>query len=260
MANKQLKETLKNIEEVNKFVGKKVGVFEKKHGQKATILLIAGIVFLVVMSGVIFRSVINTGVKSAKHNYDKAKEESRDEAKEKASQTAYEYAIKKYQATNEVYISVTEIKETANLQVLSVIERDVAKQTEEEKDKIEYWILYEGIGTYTINLQISEFIVDQERHYVSVRIPRPELTVTYGEGEIKLNTQKGLFDRSSKEGFDIYKKAQARAQSTIREKIENNKEYTRMAEEQAKEQLEKLIRLFNNDVVDLEVDIRFYDE
>ena len=255
-----VKSTLETIDEVDKFVGKKFDRFEKKHGKKATILLMVSIVFLLVISGVLWRSTISSGVKSAIRNYSYAKEEKRAEAKEYAYNKAYEFAIKNNQATNEVYISTQEIKETANLQVLAVLEREVVTQTEEEKNDITYWILYEGKGIYTVNLQISEFIIDQERHYVLARIPKPELEIYYGKEEIKLNTKKGLGDGSDKKGSDMLRGARERAQQTIREKIETNKEYSVKAEAEAKTQIEKLIKLFNSSVEDLKVDVKFYGE
>ena len=255
-----VKSTLETIDEVDKFVGKKFDRFEKKHGKKATILLMVSIVFLLVISGVLWRSTISSGVKSAIRNYSYAKEEKRAEAKEYAYNKAYEFAIKNNQATNEVYISTQEIKETANLQVLAVLEREVVTQTEEEKNDITYWILYEGKGIYTVNLQISEFIIDQERHYVLARIPKPELSINYGEQEVKLSTQTGWFNGTAKEGVEISKNARARAQAAIREKIENNNEYSRKAETAAKSQVEKLIRLFNDSVEDLTVEVEFMGE
>lgn len=262
-----VKSTLDTIDEVDKFVEKKFGRFEKKHGKKATVLLMVSIIFLLVMSGIVWKSTISSGTKSAIRNYNYAKEEKKKESKEKAYTKAYEYAKKKHQASNDVYISVTSIQETANLQVLSVLEREVVTQTKEEEEKgifgiqgIKYWILYEGTGIYTINLQISEFIIDQERHYVLARIPKPELSINYGEQEVKLSTQTGWFNGTAKEGVEISKNARARAQATIREKIENNNEYSRKAETAAKSQVEKLIRLFNDSVEDLTVEVEFMGE
>ena len=60
--------------------------------------------------------------------------------------------------------------------------------------------------------------------------------------------------------MEISKNARARAQATIREKIEKNGEYTAEAEKQANEQVEKLIRLFNSDVNDIKVEVKFFDE
>ncbi len=48
--------------------------------------------------------------------------------------------------------------------------------------------------------------------------------------------------------------------AAIREKIENNKEYNRKAETEAKSQVEKLVRLFNNSVDDLIVEVEFIGE
>lgn len=60
--------------------------------------------------------------------------------------------------------------------------------------------------------------------------------------------------------MEISKNARARAMAAIREKIENNKEYNRKAETEAKSQVEKLVRLFNNSVDDLIVEVEFIGE
>lgn len=60
--------------------------------------------------------------------------------------------------------------------------------------------------------------------------------------------------------MEISKNAKARAMAAIREKIENNKEYNRKAETEAKSQVEKLVRLFNNSVDDLIVEVEFIGE
>ena len=60
--------------------------------------------------------------------------------------------------------------------------------------------------------------------------------------------------------MEISKNAKARAMAAIREKIENNKEYNRKAEAEAKSQVEKLVRLFNNSVDDLIVEVEFIGE
>ena len=60
--------------------------------------------------------------------------------------------------------------------------------------------------------------------------------------------------------MEISKNAKARAMAAIREKIENNKEYNRKAETEAKSQVEKLVRLFNNSVDDRIVEVEFIGE
>ena len=60
--------------------------------------------------------------------------------------------------------------------------------------------------------------------------------------------------------MEISKNARARAMAAIREKIENNKEYNRKAETEAKSQVEKLVRLFNNSADDLIVEVEFIGE
>lgn len=264
MDNKKLNNVLDNLDTIDKFTEKRMDKLEKKYGKKGTLLLFSILVLLLVLTGVFWNGLVSSGAKSAKAHFEYSKEVSKQNAYDKTYSAAYDKAIKKYQATNDVYITVGNIKEVSNLQVLSVLERVLVTQTDEEKaggifgiGSIEYWIIYEGYGIYTINMQVSEFIIDNSRHYVLARIPRPELTINMDANSesVKLQTAK-INDQLAS---NLYRSATVRAYNQLAEKIDNG-EYYRNAENEAKEQVKKLIERLNSDVSDLAVEVKFLDE
>ncbi len=267
MDSERVEDVLSTIDAVDDFVDKKINRLEKKHGKKGTIFIIVLIVFILVLSGWFWRSAISNGAKALYRNFEYMKNKSEEESYDKYFEEAKEKAIKDFQSTNELFVTISNIKETADLQVYSVIERVVITQTEDEEknDKINYWIMYEGRGIYSVNMQISEFIIDQDNHYVLARIPRPELNIErVGEDKILINTDKHfanfINNGSDKRGSEISRNARDRGMDKIQQNIENNLDYYQKAEHFAKEQVERLIRLFNPSIDDLEVEVLFLDE
>ena len=267
MDSEKVEDVLSAIDAVDDFVGKKVSKLEKKHGKKGVIFIVVLIVFILTLSGWLWRGAIANGAKALSRNFEYMKNKSKAESHDKFYEEAKEKAIKDLQSTNDLFITISNIKETADLQVYSVIERVVITQTEEEekKDKINYWVMYEGKGIFSVNMQISEFIIDQSNHYVLARIPRPELNIEHvGEDKIYINTDKHfakfINDGSDKRGSEISRNARDRGMDKIRYNIENNLDYYNKAEQYAKEQVERLIRIFNSGFDDLEVEVLFLDE
>lgn len=52
----------------------------------------------------------------------------------------------------------------------------VIESKKDNDDGIEVWMEFYGDGIFTVDMKASEFIIDYDRQYVLVRVPRPELT------------------------------------------------------------------------------------
>lgn len=131
----------------------------------------------------------------------------------------------------------------------------------EPKEKITSWLKVAGRGTYTVNLDEAEYIIDNARSHVHVRIPKPELTVTIDAGRMdKILFKQNKFIRSSseKEGFELAMDQYAMAQDKLEANFISNIQYQDWAEESAVRMIRTVIKGFNPDVEDLEVDVDFY--
>lgn len=262
MDNDRLKSTLENVETLGRFVDKNVKKVEKKHGKRGAFIFLCLILIVLGLTVTTWKGIISAGVKSAFRNYAYTKEEYETSASNKYHEIAYNKIIETHQAVNDVYITVDTIRETANLQVLTATERVFVKQTpdEEKNDGVIYWIIFSGTGTYSINMNMCEFIVDNERHFVQARIPRPEvkIDITNEKIELEKNITK-LSDGSEARGREIMRAARERGYGEISDKILGDLELIRKAEEAAKKQVELLIRALNPSVTDLTIEVLFFD-
>lgn len=59
-----------------------------------------------------------------------------------------------------------------------------------------------GDGVFTVDMKASEFIIDYERQYVLVRVPRPELTNCRITQANQLFWQNGICNKSISVGID----------------------------------------------------------
>ena len=99
-------------------------------------------------------------------------------------------AEKTHHVSNRASISISNLKQIETLEVLKVWSVDYqinGKNGDRESNsniigKIlpssedESWLEVPGYGVFTVDLRAAEYIVDDERHYVLARIPKPELT------------------------------------------------------------------------------------
>ena len=155
-------------------------------------------------------------------------------------------------------ISIDEIRETANLEVMKV--SDIVYITGDDEGTPP-WLKATGTGVYTVNLAAGEYLIDDERQYVLVRVPRPELaTVNIDDAEqLLIKDNKIFFNGSISEGEDRARTQRAEAQIKLLERIEANQIFYQNAEKSAKALIESLVRKFNSKVENLKVDVEFFD-
>ena len=132
----------------------------------------------------------------------------------------YQLAEAEYHVKNRAMISLGNIRETAVLEVLNI--SDIAFMIEDptaENKNIQSWLEVPGTGVFTVNLAAGEFLADDERMMVYVRLPKPELLL---------------------------------------EDIGSNVQYYEFAENSARSLLENWIRAVNSGIPELKVEIEFY--
>lgn len=175
----------------------------------------------------------------------------------------YNVAEASYHVKNRGTISIENIQDKANLEVLKV--SDVEYITNEKKeDKVISWLEVPGNGVFTIDMSLSEFIVDDVHNYVLARVPKPEIQTE----SIEIDTQniKKLFYKDNRwidngsieEGENLAIRQLSEAQTKIQEDIQSNERYFEIAKTSAESIIKQLIRSVNEDVTNLDIEVEFY--
>lgn len=122
------------------------------------------------------------------------------------------------------------------------------------------WLKATGTGVYTVNLAAGEYLIDDERRYVLVRIPQPDLSTVNLDETASLFFKDNIisFKSSIGEGEDLARAQREEAQIKLREDIESDQTFCQNAEKSAKSLIESLVRKFNSQVEDLKVDVEFF--
>lgn len=203
------------------------------------------------------------GAASVKKAFDREKEIAEKSVYNSFYEQGFAAGEKEYHVKNRAVISLGNIRETANLEVLSV--SDVAFMIENpasENKNIQSWIEVPGTGVYTVNLAAGEFLVDDERQLVFVRIPKPELlpeniAIDHANVQI-LRFSSNVWLSSVRDGERLAGKQLNEARTKIQEDISTNLQYYEFAENSARTLLENLIRAINSDIPELKVEIEFF--
>ena len=172
-------------------------------------------------------------------------------------------------------ITIGNLREEQKLEVLKVSE--VTYETPQPKDQgwfeelvtsitgifaadVVSWLEVPGNGVFTVNLQASEFIIDEERKYVLIRVPNPELTeftIDYENVELLLFEEGGAFKNSAKYGVDKAIEQLQSAELTMMQKVNNNQEFYKRARESTEKMLVNLVTQLNPQLEDLVVKVEF---
>lgn len=217
------------------------------------------------------------GTGAAMDSFSTAKDEAAEEVYQFFYDKSYYAAEKAHHVSNNVSISIGDLKEEQKLEVLKV--SDVAYETPDPKDQnwfegliasitgmfdaeVVSWLEVPGNGIFTVNLQAGEFIIDEERQYVLIRIPSPELTefaIDYENVELLLFEEGGAFKNSAKYGVDKAVEQLQSAELAMMQNVNNNQEFYKRARESTEKMLVNLVKQLNPQLLDLRVEIEFID-
>lgn len=240
----------------NKYAVKAM-TFGKKHYETIAIFLL--IVMILATIGTIRKSIAN-GTNSLKDSYGKAFQSERDAAYQKQYDKYFDRAEKQYHVSNRVSISVSGIKESEALEVLKVSDIEfVAENGDSNEHHITSWLEVPGDAVYVVNLQKAEFIVDDQRHYILARIPKPEISsvsIDY-QNVKKLLFKNDLFNESIQVGEEQARRQLDQGNILIRKEFASNEYYFKSAQKAAVSSVKSLISGMNPGVDDLTVDVEF---
>ncbi len=227
------------------------------------------IVLLALCIGIVFGSLwfvffsISKGVSLSVASFQESYNEARSNTYTKYHDLAYKISESENHVSNKVTISIREVKEKSNLDVLKV--NDVVyiiSEGEEKGSDTTSWLKVYGSGVFTVNLMAAEFIVDNERQHVLVRVPRPGLE----SNNISIDDFEKLYfkenvrskDNSVKSGEELARNMLSEAKQRIQEDFEANEQYFKLAEKSTIAMLSALIEGINPEVEGLQVEVEFY--
>lgn len=210
-------------------------------------------------------------IETYRSEYEAAEEEKENEVYNEFWERSFELAEANYHVSNRVTIQIERIQEEAKLEVLRA--SDVSYQIyDESKGNIPVvswvqgmlqgdttvWLEVPASGIFTVDLQKSEFIIDNDRKYVLIRVPKPELT-EFGIDEENVKplhiAEKGWTNVSL--GEDKTRELLQNAELSIRQGILENQENYKRAEASTANILENLVKGLNPDIPDLIVEVEF---
>ncbi len=202
---------------------------------------------------------IATGVRVGSNAASNSYENAFNTEKEETYSKYYDQAEKKYHVSNEIKISIGRLMETSKLEVLRVSDVEYAISNDDEYG-ITSWLEVPGSGTYVVNLQEAEYIIDDERDHVLVRVPYPEITnITIDYANVnKLLFKNNLLNDSIKVGEDLARRQLSSADMLIKKEFASNESFYKNAQEAARSTIQCMVKQLNPEIANLEVDVEFF--
>ena len=217
---------------------------------------------LFAMGGLLYLSFMR-GTQAVRQAFESEKKAAEEEVYHGFYEQGYRAGETEYHVKNRAVITLGNIRETAVLEVLSVSDIVYIIQDPELKNGATLsWLQVPGTGVFTVNLAAGEFLADDVRSRVYVRLPRPELlpaniSIDHANVKVLRFTSSALLS-SVREGEQLAGKQLNEARTRITEDISSNLQFYEFAEDSARSLLENLIRQVNPDIPELKVEIEFY--
>ncbi|MCH5194548.1 MAG: DUF4230 domain-containing protein [Oscillospiraceae bacterium] len=237
--------------------------------KKSPALIICAIIIMIVsliVCGYFYWSIENQVLpdlsEAAGNQFRDAKTAMSEEVYNGFYRASFDLAEERHHTKNSVSINIGSINEEANLEVLEVSDVEFIVMGEEDNDNnITAWLEVPGKGIFTVNMEIGEFLIDNERHNVTVRIPNPELTnfsVDYKNVK-KILFKNDIFNDSISVGEDIARNEINEGYNKIKDKLKSDPDFYKSAEDSATAIITNLVLALNPDIPDLNVTIEFFD-
>ena len=231
--------------------------------QAVNLLCIFIAVLMVILAAGLIMFGIGNGSRAVKAAFETEKAAAEETVYHAYYEQGYQLAEAEYHVKNQAVISLGNIRETAELEVLSI--SDIAFMIEDptaENKNIQSWLEVPGTGVFTVNLAAGEFLADDERMMVYARLPKPELlpmNISIDHANVKvLRFSSNALLSSVREGEQLAGKQLNEARTKILEDIGSNVQYYEFAENSARSLLENWIRAVNSGIPELKVEIEFY--
>ena len=217
--------------------------------------------FMLIISYWLIKKTIDVGANALMDSYLSAYDTAKNDVYDEYYQKYYDEAEKNYHVSNRGTISVGTIKDIGKLEVLEVTDVEfVIENDSDNAERITSWLEVPGKGTFVVNIEEAEFIIDNEQAHVLVRVPYPELTnvtIDYENVE-KLLFKNNVFDDSYRVGEELARKQLGEEDALIKKEFASNEHYYLTAQKAGKSTIESLIRQYNPDESELVVEVKYY--
>ena len=246
----------------------------KKHLSRAELTVGAVFVIAALICATVWLvlDTVKVGAIAALNQYQLQKETVANNIK----QEFYNIGEHQHHVSNRISISLGDIRKQMKLEVLRVSEVEYITSKDEADNLIHTlnskisdlfapnivsWLEVPGYGVFTVDLQSAEFIIDEVRQYVLVRVPFPELsefTIDYKNVELLNFEESGLFKGTASVGEDLAREQLQSAELTMRQKVKANQEFYKGACNSAEVLLRALILELNPKIPELTVEVEFF--
>ena len=224
--------------------------------KKDTINKILVVACVVVTGAIIYllTGTVDKGVAAMSNSYNEAYSYEKDLAYSEKYDSYKQSIEKRHHVSNNVSIEIGELRETQKLEVLKVSDVEFI---------IEEGLEVPGEGVFVVDMAAGEYIVDNERNYVHIRVPYPELTnvkIDYADVG-KVLFENGIFFYNNEDyatGEELARKQLDIASMLIKKEFISNQRLYLSAQDAAKTSIETLVRQLNPDVEGLSVEVGFY--
>ena len=245
-----------DVHSSNKITNARVMDFVRKN---VRVTLIIVILIVITVCYFLYSGAMNVGANALKDKFDTEYTAKKDDVAALVTDAFWESAEEKYHVKNTVAIEIGTIREMLLLEVLKVSDVEYIVQ-EEDSNNILSWLEVPGEATFVVDLEAGEYIIDEERAHVTIRLPYPELSnvkINYG-GVKKLLFKDDIFDGSYSVGEALARQQLSEAELLIKREFMSNQNYYLNAQKAASAMIENLVCQLNPEVVDLEVTVEFY--
>ena len=231
--------------------------------KRERIIITVSTIILIILIPVclwLIKSGINVGASSMMKSYSAAYGIEKDLAYQKLYQSAYDRAEQNYHVRNTAAISIGDLEQTAQLEVLRAGDTEfITEDRDDNSGNVTAWLEVSGEGIFVVDLQAAEFIVDNVRQSVFVRLPNPELTNISITDATKRLFADDFWDGDYKEGVNLALKQRNEATLQIQKSLLSNQYIYDNAKEVAKSMITNLVKQFNPDIPDLIVGVEFME-
>ena len=222
------------------------------------------IVLMIIMTAasfMLFQNVVFNGAEALTDGYNAAYASEKETTYQALYQKYYDKAEAANHVANSAIIYIGNIRETERLEVLKVSDVEfIVEDRGNNSGNITSWLEVPGEGTFVVDLSAAEFIVDNERAHVSVRLPYPELTnvaIDYSNVK-KVLFKDDVFNGSYKQGEELAMKQLGEGDLLIKKEFASNEHFYLNAQEAAVSTIKCLIMQLNSNIEDLTIDVDFY--
>ncbi len=238
------------------------------------VLLLCVVLLFALLFVFVVPYLLDCGASAAIDSFRPAVEQAESETYDWFYTNSYNAAEAAYHVSTDVLITVGQLNQENRLEVLRVSDISYEQTsgnglqgdfslgavTNFFVDDARSLLEVPGYGVFTVDLRAAEFIIDNERQYVLIRVPEPELTqftIDY-ENVVQLQFESGgILNDSVDVGVEVAKQQLAGAELKLRQNIGNNQNFYSLAQSSAEKLLTTLVKQLNPKLPELCVEIEF---